>query len=109
VAKQAQAELLLEQKTIDLPDDKKAYVKKVLAEKDPEYIKENFDYVVEMFERDQQDEVELLKEDAQKGAVSNEVDQPVITESSEADEADVPVNGYLSELKRFDNRHTVAA
>lgn len=109
-SKSAQANLILEQKTMDLPDDKKAYVKKVLAEKDPEYITENFDYVVEMFERDQQDEVELLKEDAQRDVVSRNVDQPVITESSEtADEADVPVNGYLSELKRFDNRHTTAA
>lgn len=107
--KTAQANLLLETKTMDLPDDKKSYVKKVLSEKDPEYIEENFDYVVEMFERDQQDEVELLKEDAKKGAVSNEVDQPVITESSEAEEADAPVNDYLSELKRFDRGRGVAA
>lgn len=107
-AKGAEAARLLVEKTMDLPEDKKTYVKKVLAEKDPEYITENFDYVVEMFERDQQDEVELLREGA-KGVTSKQVDQPVITESSEADEADVPVTGYLSELKKFDSRHTTAA
>lgn len=107
-AKKAEAELILERKTVDLPDDKKGYVKKVLAEKDPEYITENFDYVVEMFERDQQDEVELLREGANQKAVSRGVDQPAAEKSAEAN-AGEPVNGYLSELERFDHRRTPAA
>ncbi len=104
-AKNAAANLILEQKTQGLPEDKKAYVRKVLAEKDPEYIAENFNYVVEMFERDEQDEVELLGESAKNRAVSRDVDTPVtkkdVGENNNADNA--PVNEYLSELKRGDH------
>lgn len=101
--KTAEANLILEKKTQGLPEDKKIYVNKVLAEKDPEFITENFNYVVEMFERDEQDEVELIEEAARNGSVTRNIDQPVAKEA-DGNQAATPVNGYLSELERTESR-----
>jgi len=102
-AKKAEAILILEQKTQGLSEDKKTYVQKVLADKDPEYITENFNYVVEMFERDEQDEVEILGESAKNKAVSHGIDTPVVQDDAGNEKTKAPINEYLSELKRGDH------
>ncbi len=102
-AKKAEAGLILEQKTKELPSNKKEYVCKVFADKDPEYITENFNYVVEMFERDEQDQVEVLSEGAKKSALTHNIDAPVTESNQSGNDADTPVTDYLSELKRHDH------
>jgi len=54
--------LLLERKVATLPSNKKSYVQRVLAEKSAEYINENFDYVVEMFDKREEEKLQELKE-----------------------------------------------
>ena len=103
--KKSSAELVLEKAILDLPDKKKAFVKRVLKDKDAEYIKENFSFVVEMFERDEKEQTEVITEQAVEETISRTVDTPksqdndeVISEQTE----NKPVNGYLTELKRLD-------
>ena len=93
---------MLEKKTADFDDIKKKYVVRVLAEKSPEEIDENFNYVVEMFERDEAEEAEVLTEKATKQVQSKVVDTPEadkqeepITESAPASQRDKSVGGYL--------------
>lgn len=96
-----QTNLILEQKTAGLPKEKKDYVIKVLAGKDQKFINENFSYVVDMFEKNKDEEVETLKESAKTTAktTTEKIDQPetVVTESTE--EIDPSVASYLEGLK----------
>jgi len=57
-----QANLLLEKKAATLPANKKNYVTRVLAEKSTQYINENFDYVVNMFDKKEEENLQTLKE-----------------------------------------------
>lgn len=102
------AEMVLERKTSGMPDKKRGYVRRMLGEKAPEEIEKNFDYVVEMFEREEKEQISTASEKARQTAVSKTSDVPksVITETVN-DSADVtqkgePVNEYLKELERFD-------
>lgn len=54
--KKANAALILEKKCADLPEKKSNYVMRLLGDKTPQEIEENFTYVVEMFERDETEE-----------------------------------------------------
>ena len=107
--KKTKSNLVLEQKTAIFDDTKRHYVMRVLQEKSPEEIEENFDYVVEMFERDEETETQVLTEQAKKGVKSSKVDTPeaekedeVITESAPVSQEDASVGGYLSVLKEQD-------
>ena len=62
-----------------------------------------------MFERDQQEEVDLLREEANSNVVSRIVDQPVVESANSQEKSDKPVNEYLSELERFDGKHRQTA
>jgi len=57
-----EANLLLERKSSTLPANKKSYVQRVLAEKDAKFINENFNYVLEMFDKREEENLEVLKE-----------------------------------------------
>jgi len=96
--------LLLEKKTNGMASSKKEYLKKILSDKSPSYIEENFNYVVEMFEKDDSAERSLLAEEAQTKSFSKnvKVPTPVISESSEiTNNTDFnPVTDYLTELRR---------
>jgi hypothetical protein len=102
-----EAHLLLEEKTKELPVTAKKYVSKLLKGKSPEYIQENFQYVVEMFEKETSDEVETAQEKAAARIVES-VDRPEANEP--ADEPfsapyaveDTGVSGYLNEMKKRD-------
>lgn len=101
--------LTLESLTKDLPEIKKNYVNKVLAEKDEQFIKENFDYVLELFDKEQETELETLKEEAVKDTTSTTVDavvdqeQQVVTESAVTKDEDDPAmwGGYMTELGKY--------
>lgn len=103
--KSTQTELLLEQKTVQFPDNKKEYIMRVLKGKDPDYVEENFTFVVEMFQKDEEDKAQLLQEEATKKtqSMSGKVDTPQKAEViEESTEQEPQMTGYLSALKRQD-------
>lgn len=101
------AELMLEKSTAGLARDKKQYVMRMLKDKDPEYIKENFDYVVKMFDKEDEGQRELVAEQATKAAkiIKEKVDTPrsekIIKEGTSSVDGD-GVGGYLDIMKRQD-------
>jgi len=108
--KKANSALLLEKKTTGLPDKKKAYVARLLSDKPVEEIEENFQYVVEMFERDEKEKAEVITEKVIKTSVSTIVDTPksVITEEVTDSNNEVTQQGgvpeYLSAMKKQDRK-----
>jgi len=99
-----QGELVLEQKLNSMAEDKKAYIKRLLDGKPAEYIKENFDYVVEMFDKSDVNDNEVIVEEAKTRVVRDKIDTPSVSEVSKTSNDDAPVSGYLSELKAQDSR-----
>jgi hypothetical protein len=103
--KVADATLVLENKTKGMPTAKKDFIVKLLNDKESSYIEENFNYVVEMFERSEQETATELVKEAKQSAKTRDAKIPksVVTESvANSDEATSPVSGYLSELKKTD-------
>lgn len=107
--KKTKATLMLETKTADFDENKKKYVMRVLQEKSPDEIEDNFDYVVEMFERDEAEEATVLTEQARQAVQSKVVDTPEakkeeepIVESAPVSTEEASVDGYLSVLKEQD-------
>lgn len=96
-----QSSLVLEKKTKGMPSSKKDYIAKLLSDKSPQYIEENFKYVVEMFEREESEETVSLVESAKNNAFSKNAKVPAATVISESNtgSATTPVNGYLTALK----------
>jgi len=101
--KKTQTALVLEGKTKGMPKSKKEFVVKLLEDKDITYIKENFNYVVEMFENGEQEETVQVAKEANKTALSRNVNPPVqlVSESTSSEAKNTPVNEYLSELERI--------
>lgn len=99
--------ITLEQKTKGMPAAKKEFILNLLSDKDSSYIEENFNYVVEMFERSEDEKATVLVEEAKKKAVSLKASVPtktVVTESVATEtkvENSTQVSGYLSELKKY--------
>jgi DNA-binding Lrp family transcriptional regulator len=99
---------ILEQKTKGMPFAKKEFINNLLSDKDSSYIEENFKYVVEMFERSEEEKATDLVEEAKQNAISRSAKVPsrkTVVEESKAAEAAAeqyaPVSGYLSELKKY--------
>lgn len=116
--KKAQAKLLLDEKTADMTDSKRNFVHKLLKNKDPQYIAENFQYVVDMFEKESQQEVEQAQEEVlTESFVASSVDVPKeqeqqeeileenfnLTNEVERDSSPTggDVSGYLNEMKKL--------
>jgi hypothetical protein len=112
----AESFIVLEQKTSDMPSAKKQFVNKLLANKSPDYINENFGYVVEMFERESQAEVDEVKESVKNQFIKTpQVDRPEIIEEQKQFNNEIErsspsgegVSGYLNEMKKISgNRFT---
>lgn len=103
--KETEAKALLEEKTQGMPTSKKEFVYKLLNDKESSYIQENFNYVVEMFERSEEETAtELVKEAKQKAQTLDAKVPAAKTLVSESKEAAQTSNGlvseYLSELTR---------
>lgn len=100
---QVKSQILIESKVKDLPDNKKKFVTKMLSGKSTDEIEKNFNYVVEMFEREEAESADSLITEANNQSVSKDLKVPVITEkrqiTPELQKPDSPVDGYLSELK----------
>jgi hypothetical protein len=107
-AENAGKQLFLEKKLENFPKAKKDYMLRVLSEKKIENIKENFNYVAEMYDKKEEDEVEVLKESAtqfSKGidvpaqpAVVNESKSYSSAESFAEEGAQQVANLYVSEF-----------
>ena len=95
--------LLLEKKTRGMVNSKRNYLKKILCDKSPSYIEENFNYVVDMFEKDDSNERSVLAEEAQTKSFSKDAKVPVVisesTDKSNNNEFS-QVTDYLTELRR---------
>lgn len=108
-ANKAEASIVLEKKTADMPSAKKQFVTKLLGNKAPQYIEENFQYVVEMFEKETQEEVDEIKESVKSQFTkAPQVDRPQIIEEKQEFNNEIErtgsgdqVNGYLNEMKNL--------
>ena len=109
-----EARLALEKLTDGLPASKKRHMYKVLQEKDSNFINENFQYVLEMFEKTEEEKIDVLKEEATEGKkiaerpVVPEAEKKVVSESIENQiEQTTPgqennlFNNYMGELKKW--------
>jgi hypothetical protein len=107
---EVEANLLLEQKTKELPTSTKGYVTKLLKGKSAEYIQENFQYVVDMHERELSEKVETSKEQNVARRIVESTDRPTVDEPLNdevspinAEQNTSLVGDYLSVMKRGDN------
>jgi len=83
-----EATLLLEQKTKNLTEDKKNFVLKFLEGKKTNEIESNFKYVVEMFEKDETEKIEIATTKATNKVDQKTFDTPkVIVEQKETKDA----------------------
>lgn len=89
--------LVLENKIASLSDKKKEYLRKVLSDKSPKFIEENFDYTLRLFEKKEKERLDLLKEEA-FSTRKVKADAPVV-ESKE--EVKTTSNPYISELQKY--------
>jgi len=99
-----EADLILEKKTSSLESDKKAYMKKMLSGKPAQFIKENYDYTLKLFEKTEEERLANLKEEAVSESVAQKVDRPVIEEKVESNSEELrdPSFGlYLKELGKY--------
>ena len=109
----SQSDLLLEQKTKELPETKRKYLFKVLGNKTPGFINENFDYTLKLLEKTEEERLEGFKQQAEQS--KQKVDRPtkkqVVVEQTETSEQPVVesngqspasafVSDYMEELKR---------
>ena len=112
----AKSDLLLERKTQDLPSNKRKYMYKVLGNKTPKFIEENFDYTLNLLEKTEQDRLAAYKQEAEQSKskvdrptkqviaeqTKSEPEQqtPVIEESIEQTSDNPLLTNYMEELKR---------
>lgn len=102
---QAQADVVFEQKTAQLPASKRAYARRVLAGKSADFILENIDYTLSLFDKKEEERLDVLREEAFEKRVVRET--AVIEESAETQEsssfplASPLVGNYLSELSKY--------
>jgi hypothetical protein len=112
-AQVSEAKLTLEKLTEGLPVSKKRHIEKVLENKSVQFIKENFQYTLDMFEKSEMDKLDQLKNEATSGKKIS--DRPVgkkeqvVQESVESQiEQTEPglqdsslFNNYMGELNRW--------
>jgi len=95
--KATKAQLFLEQKTAGISEKKKEYLVKVLSDKSPKFIEENFDYTARLFDKKEHERLEVIKEEA---FVKRKVKADAPTEQISEQKKEIR-NPYLDELKRM--------
>lgn len=93
-----QANSLIDQHIVNLDEQQKKYIKKVFADKSPEFIAENFEYTLRLFNKKSDDRLESLKEEAL--SESTKVDR-VILEQNDSSEEVSQLSPYLRELSKY--------
>lgn len=92
------ANSLVDQRIVNLDEQQKKYIKKVFADKSPEFISENFDYTLKLFNKKSDDRLESLKEEAL--GESTKVDR-VILEQNDSSQEVSQLSPYLRELSKY--------
>lgn len=97
-----QVSMLLESKTAKLPDSKKNFLKKALGDKSVEFINENFDYTLRLFEKQEKSKLDGLKDEALKNrqVQPDVVPTPKVVEEKVNKNVDDKTDMYLQELKK---------
>jgi len=101
----SQRKTLLAEKTRGLPAMKQSYITRVLGDKPLDFINENFEYTLKMFEKTEEERVMEAKQSASRNRIS--VDRPVqpkrepVLESTSTTAVDSDPLGYMSELSKF--------
>ena len=90
------ADLLLEGRTAKLPAKKAEYMRKVLGDKTPKFIEENFEYTARLFDKKESERLEVIKEEAFTNR-KVKADAPV----QQLQEKKKVSNPYLDELDRM--------
>lgn len=93
------ANLLIEQRIANLDEQQKKYIKKVFANKSPNFINENFDYTLKLFDKKANSRLESLKEEAL--SESTNVDRVVSEQTEEVVSESAQLSPYLTELSKY--------
>lgn len=91
------ADLLLESKTSKLPAKKAEYLRKVLGDKTPKFIEENFEYTARLFDKKETERLDVIKEEAfsNRKVKADAPVQKIVQEKKEIS------NPYLDELNKM--------
>ena len=98
---------LIESKTTGLPVVKKKYIERVLGNKSYDFIEENFDYTLKLFEKTEEEKITQAKTQAERDVSRVRVDRPktIVQESVPAESKDSSGNvdpmGYMNELSKY--------
>jgi hypothetical protein len=108
-----EAKIVLEQFTSGLPSVKKRHIEKVLANKSAQFIKENYQFTVDMFEKSESDKLTTLKEQAtadkqvadrpvekHTAVVGESVEQQIAQSEPKGLQDQGLFNNYMEELNR---------
>ncbi len=97
------SDLLLEKKVAGLNGRKKDYITRLMQGKSAQFIKENFDYALNLFNKNESERLTELKESAIKQSVTKEVDVPRVIEekTSSPIREEVQMSPYLKELSKY--------
>ena len=96
---EAKSAAFLESRCAKFTDKKSAYLKKVLSDKSPRFIEENFEYTARLFDRKEKEQLEVIREEAiSNRTVKADAPKPVVVEKVEPS---TPENPYLSGLDKM--------
>jgi hypothetical protein len=100
---QLNASMILERKLADLPEKKKEYIKKVMNGKSAQFISENVDYALSLFDKTEKDRLQKLTSEAADSSQTTKVDRPIIEEQvvDQKTESAQIMSPYLQELNKF--------
>lgn len=104
--KEIESKNLFAEKTKDMDPKKVEQVVRLFEGKNPEFVKENFDYTVKMFEKSETERLETLATEAVEESTTSEVDRPVIEEQLIGENTNLPAaedssKYYLKELSKY--------
>ena len=90
------ADLILESKTAHLTGKKKEYMIRILSDKSPKFIEENYEYTERLFDKKERERISVIKEQAfTRRTVKADAPRPKISEKKQEVR-----NPYLEELQR---------
>lgn len=97
------SDLLLEKKVAGLNGKKKDYITRLMKGKSAQFINENFDYALNLFNKNESERLHELKESAIKHSITKEVDTPRVIEEKRTTSSneEVQMSPYLKELSKY--------
>lgn len=95
--------LTLENLTKSLPEEKQRYIQKVLGDKDVKFIKENFEYTLNLFDKQQDEALETITEQAKQDieAVDAVIEEAAQEIEEEQNDNNPMFGNYMSELGKY--------